>query len=290
MMTGSVTSLVIVLLLSFLERCHFFHTRFLSQQKKQIYYKGSNNNNNNMPQMDWDPKAAPKLDFSEDYYTILEISDNCNPTQLKKQYYKLVFKYHPDNKQSDEEKELCNRQMMVINNAYKILKDDHTRKQYNNQRAIGNFGTKARVKTQKMDDDSTQSTSNNKSASSKTSTSASASTSSSNAYTGSKSSSSTYSSTSSRGKDDSSFDDFFQRIYDKSSTTTTTRSPSSSSSAQSESVESLGDILSDLWKDISLDGGRNVLEDLVDFLEEKVMQYKISHIPYCIVLLKSDTY
>ena len=46
--------------------------------------------------MNWDPTAAPKLDFSEDYYTVVEVDPEATPQELKKAYYKIVFKYHPD--------------------------------------------------------------------------------------------------------------------------------------------------------------------------------------------------
>lgn len=62
---------------------------------------------------------------------------NVDAKELKKSYYKVVFKYHPDNKETTEEKELCNKQMMVINGAYRVLKDPITRAQYDKQRAKG---------------------------------------------------------------------------------------------------------------------------------------------------------
>ena len=66
--------------------------------------------------------AAPKTDFDEDYYSVLEVSPSVSAKELKKEYYRLVIAYHPDNKPdaSQEEKELLNRQMMVINAAYKV--------------------------------------------------------------------------------------------------------------------------------------------------------------------------
>lgn len=89
------------------------------------------------PDMDWDPKAAPKLDFEEDYYSVLEVDPEIKGKDLKKAYYKLVFKYHPDNKEGEEAKALCNKQMMVINNAYQTLKQDEKRSAYNRKRKCG---------------------------------------------------------------------------------------------------------------------------------------------------------
>jgi len=94
----------------------------------------------------WDPLSAPKLDFNECYYKVLETDPNVGVKELKKAYYKVVFKYHPDNKETNAEKELCNKQMMVINGAYRVLKDPVTRSQYDKQRAFGLFGANAGVK------------------------------------------------------------------------------------------------------------------------------------------------
>jgi len=76
------------------------------------------------------PVQAPKLDFEENHYDILEVNPLSSQEELKKAYYKIVFKYHPDNKETEDEKELANRQMMVINFAYKILRDPSTRAEY----------------------------------------------------------------------------------------------------------------------------------------------------------------
>lgn len=65
--------------------------------------------------MSWDIKSAPKLDFDEDYYNVLEVDSNIAGKELKKAYYSIVFIYHPDRKSEVAEKELANKQMMVIN-------------------------------------------------------------------------------------------------------------------------------------------------------------------------------
>lgn len=97
--------------------------------------------------MTWDPSSAPKLDFNEDFYTVLEVDVTVTAKELKKAYYKMVFKYHPDNRKdaSEDEKKLCNQQMMVINNAYRILKEDNLRQTYDVQRKRGLYGNKAKM-------------------------------------------------------------------------------------------------------------------------------------------------
>ena len=106
----------------------YFNSKINSPRSYNLLLKDTNND------MNWDPKAAPKLDFNEDYYSVLEAPPNIDSKELKKQYYKIVFQYHPDGKKTEKEKELSNKQMMVINNAYKILKNDVTRKEYDIKR------------------------------------------------------------------------------------------------------------------------------------------------------------
>lgn len=95
---------------------------------------------------EWDPYSAPKLDFDECYYAVLEVDPRGDVQQIKKAYYKIVIKYHPDNKESESEKALGNKQMMVINNAYKILKDPSTRQEYDTKRSRGLLGGQSGVK------------------------------------------------------------------------------------------------------------------------------------------------
>ena len=71
--------------------------------------------------MTWDVKSAPKLDFDEDYYKVLEVDSNIAGKELKKAYYSIVFIYHPDRKSDVLEKELANKQMMVINGTSSII-------------------------------------------------------------------------------------------------------------------------------------------------------------------------
>ena len=96
--------------------------------------------------MNWDPKSAPKLDFNECYYDVLEIPPFSDIATIKKAFYRLVAMYHPDTKESKEDKDLCNKQMMVLNNAYKILKDDESRYSYDSQLKRGLRGASARIR------------------------------------------------------------------------------------------------------------------------------------------------
>ncbi len=61
----------------------------------------------------------------KDYYKILGISKNASPSAIKKAYYKLAKKHHPD-KGGDED------EFKKINEAYQVLSDRKKRKQYDN--------------------------------------------------------------------------------------------------------------------------------------------------------------
>jgi len=59
----------------------------------------------------------------KDYYEILGVSRNATPEEIRKAYYKLAHKYHPD-KGGDEKK------FKEINEAYQVLSDKEKRSQY----------------------------------------------------------------------------------------------------------------------------------------------------------------
>jgi molecular chaperone DnaJ len=59
----------------------------------------------------------------EDYYKILGVSHNATPSEIKKAYYKLAHKYHPD-KGGDEKK------FKEVNEAYQVLSNKEKRSQY----------------------------------------------------------------------------------------------------------------------------------------------------------------
>lgn len=178
------------------------------------------------PNMEWDPKAAPKLDFEEDYYSVLEVGSDIKGRDLKKAYYKLVFKYHPDNKEGEEAKALCNKQMMVINNAYQTLKEDEKRAMYDRKRKFGSMGGAG-------PSSSPRGTSGASGGAQRPGTS-------------------------------SSTDDGFD--FGKYGAYRSTKEREKEGESE-EDVESIGDIFSDMFRDIKNNKGGGVLEDLLDFLE-----------------------
>ena len=59
-----------------------------------------------------------------DYYKILELNETCTKEEIKKKYYELSKKYHPDKNNGDDEK------FKMINEAYETLSDDELREKY----------------------------------------------------------------------------------------------------------------------------------------------------------------
>jgi DnaJ-class molecular chaperone len=63
------------------------------------------------------------------HYETLGISKDANETEVKKAYRALSFKHHPDRDSSDT----ANQKMQEINTAYEVLKDESTRKEYDDE-------------------------------------------------------------------------------------------------------------------------------------------------------------
>jgi hypothetical protein len=137
-----------------------WHLPPTSSQCNRHHYRLFSSDSDGTSIGNWDPYSAPKLDYDECYYKVyscvyyfslmlftirpfstkvLEVEPSIGAKELKRAYYKIVFKYHPDNKVTDAEKDLANKQMMVINGAYRVLKDPSTRSQYDKQRVKGLF-------------------------------------------------------------------------------------------------------------------------------------------------------
>lgn len=61
---------------------------------------------------------------NKNYYEILGIAKNASKDEIKKSFYKLAAKYHPDKKTGNEAK------FKEINEAYQVLSNDQKRKEY----------------------------------------------------------------------------------------------------------------------------------------------------------------
>ncbi|KAF8791454.1 protein tumorous imaginal discs, mitochondrial-like [Argiope bruennichi] len=72
--------------------------------------------------------------FSKDYYKILGVPRNASQKDIKKAYYELAKKNHPDINKGDPEAET---KFQAVSEAYEVLSDENKRRQYDQ------FGTAA---------------------------------------------------------------------------------------------------------------------------------------------------
>ncbi|XP_034947713.1 protein tumorous imaginal discs, mitochondrial-like isoform X2 [Chelonus insularis] len=63
----------------------------------------------------------------KDYYEILGITRNASAKDIKKAYYQLAKKYHPDTNKNDPN---ANKKFQEVSEAYEVLSDETKRKQY----------------------------------------------------------------------------------------------------------------------------------------------------------------
>lgn len=82
-----------------------------------------------MRRFDWMPQEE-----TENYYDMLEISPNASPEIVKKAYYTLVQRYHPDQFHSHY-KEYATRRTKRLNEAYRVLSDPEQRRAYDSKLA-----------------------------------------------------------------------------------------------------------------------------------------------------------
>lgn len=73
------------------------------------------------------------MDSTKNYYTTLSVSDDSDIEVIKAAYRALCKKYHPDKKNYQQEESIA--RMQAINEAYEILSNDSTRREYDLKRA-----------------------------------------------------------------------------------------------------------------------------------------------------------
>ena len=69
--------------------------------------------------------------MSKDYYNILGVNKGASKDEIKKAFYKLAHKYHPDKKEGNEAK------FKEVNEAYQVLSDEGKRTKYDQFSAGG---------------------------------------------------------------------------------------------------------------------------------------------------------
>jgi molecular chaperone DnaJ len=64
---------------------------------------------------------------ARDYYDVLGVSKDASAPDIKKAYYALAKKFHPDTNKDDADAE---KKFQEVNRAYEVLKDDDKREIY----------------------------------------------------------------------------------------------------------------------------------------------------------------
>ena len=78
----------------------------------------------------------------ENYYEVLEVTQKATQKEIKKSYYRLAKKYHPDHNQNDP---TAATRFKAVGEAYRVLSDSGARAEYDRLLAREPAATKAAV-------------------------------------------------------------------------------------------------------------------------------------------------
>ncbi|CDW61169.1 DnaJ CXXCXGXG and DnaJ domain containing protein, partial [Trichuris trichiura] len=84
--------------------------------------------------------SAFVLQARKDYYEVLGIPRNASQKDIKKAYYQLAKKYHPDVNKNDPQ---AAKKFQEVSEAYEILSDEGKRQQYDHWETTGAAGSAA---------------------------------------------------------------------------------------------------------------------------------------------------
>lgn len=86
----------------------------------------------------------------KDYYKILDISINATKDEVKKAFRSLAKKYHPDRNANDE---TALKKFQEVNEAYEVLSNEDSRKEYTQKIFKENRGKEANSKNNKTNNE-----------------------------------------------------------------------------------------------------------------------------------------
>ncbi len=77
-----------------------------------------------------------QIDSNKDYYAVLGVDKDASRVDIDRSYKRLASKHHPDRGGSEE-------RMKLLNEAYSVLKDSSSRRDYDNVRTVAHTGSEA---------------------------------------------------------------------------------------------------------------------------------------------------
>ncbi len=78
--------------------------------------------------------------YEKDYYKTLGVPKDAQPAEIKKAYRKLARQFHPDKNVGESGGKAAEDRFKAVSEAYDILSDDKTRKEYDEARALMGSG------------------------------------------------------------------------------------------------------------------------------------------------------
>ncbi|XP_050539318.1 protein tumorous imaginal discs, mitochondrial-like isoform X2 [Daktulosphaira vitifoliae] len=79
--------------------------------------------------------TSKKLNNKKDFYNILGVPKNASQKDIKKAYYQLAKKFHPDTNKGDPS---ASKKFQEVSEAYEVLGDENRRKEYDTWGSAGN--------------------------------------------------------------------------------------------------------------------------------------------------------
>ncbi len=70
-----------------------------------------------------------EIRYKQNCYQILQVSPRASEAEIKRAYYRMAMKYHPDRNPKDRKR--AEMQIRMLNEAYNLIRNSRRRKRYN---------------------------------------------------------------------------------------------------------------------------------------------------------------
>ena len=112
------------------------YTLNATQSSRQYSSRINNNNNNNNNKESRRGFHTTNASLKRDYYEVLGVKKGASSKEVKKAYFQLAKKYHPD--VNKDNKDSAAEKFAEVSEAYEVLSDDKKKQEYD---AYGHAGT-----------------------------------------------------------------------------------------------------------------------------------------------------